>query len=410
MLGIGQSRSTRIAFMGGVSLRAVVLALLSVLVLAATAHAAGGAEGTSGTTSGTEAEGGSQSTSGSEGGSEGTSGTNAEGGSEGTSGGEGAPGGTQGGASEGVPGSEGASGGTQGISEGTSGTGGSSAGTSGTTTEGSEDTPGSEGGSGGTSGGASGTEDQGPLEGTSGTGGAPEGTSGSEGQGASGGTSAGGTSGGTSGDRSEHEQAPTGERALLPAVPNDAAQPPAGEPEVAAEEASGAPTDTLAGVFGSDEERSSADFAAGPASAGALVGIPVLTSASETTCELSAFVGSTPSRCTAGWSGAEHLLLAPPVGFTSAGTSVDTATPAAPAGHGQTGSALGGSPAGPGPGPAPSGASGGSAVGATGLALSGFLTLAGLLMLGGPRAMRRLRLSCEPWLTACFVLIPERPG
>ena len=25
-------------------------------------------------------------------------------------------------------------------------------------------------------------------------------------------------------------------------------------------------------------------------------------------------------------------------------------------------------------------------------------------------ALRRLRLSCQPWRTACFVLIPERPG
>jgi len=40
----------------------------------------------------------------------------------------------------------------------------------------------------------------------------------------------------------------------------------------------------------------------------------------------------------------------------------------------------------------------------------GFLTLIGLLLLAAPRAMRRLRLSCEPWLTAFFVLIPERPG
>jgi hypothetical protein len=49
-------------------------------------------------------------------------------------------------------------------------------------------------------------------------------------------------------------------------------------------------------------------------------------------------------------------------------------------------------------------------MGGSGMGLSTFLTLAGLLLLGAPRAMRRLRLSCEPWLTACFVLIPERPG
>ena len=52
---------------------------------------------------------------------------------------------------------------------------------------------------------------------------------------------------------------------------------------------------------------------------------------------------------------------------------------------------------------------GGSAPGASGLALSAYLT-PGDLLLGGPRAMRRLRLSCEQWRAACFVLIPERPG
>ena len=65
---------------------------------------------------------------------------------------------------------------------------------------------------------------------------------------------------------------------------------------------------------------------------------------------------------------------------------------------------------GPPPGPAPSGASGGSAMGGSGLAFSAFLTLAGLLLLAAPRAMCRLRLSNRPLLTAFFVLIPERPG
>jgi hypothetical protein len=31
------------------------------------------------------------------------------------------------------------------------------------------------------------------------------------------------------------------------------------------------------------------------------------------------------------------------------------------------------------------------------------------LLLGAPRVLRRLRLSCEPWLAGCFVLVPERP-
>ncbi|HEY5046155.1 MAG TPA: hypothetical protein VII53_09900, partial [Solirubrobacteraceae bacterium] len=64
----------------------------------------------------------------------------------------------------------------------------------------------------------------------------------------------------------------------------------------------------------------------------------------------------------------------------------------------------------PPPGQAPGGAFGGSATGGSGVALSSFSSLAGLLLHAAPRAMRRLRLSCRPWLTAFFVLIPERPG
>jgi hypothetical protein len=64
------------------------------------------------------------------------------------------------------------------------------------------------------------------------------------------------------------------------------------------------------------------------------------------------------------------------------------------------------------PGPQPGGGSGGasSGGGGGGLATSGFLSLAGLLLLAAPRAMRRLRLLCRPWRIACFALIPERPG
>jgi translation initiation factor IF-2 len=64
------------------------------------------------------------------------------------------------------------------------------------------------------------------------------------------------------------------------------------------------------------------------------------------------------------------------------------------------------------PGPQPGGSSGGASAGGGGggLATSGFLSLAGLLLLAAPRAMRRLRLLCQPWRTACFALIPERPG
>jgi hypothetical protein len=70
----------------------------------------------------------------------------------------------------------------------------------------------------------------------------------------------------------------------------------------------------------------------------------------------------------------------------------------------------GGSPIGPPPGSTPSGTFSAAAGGGSGTALSGFPTFAGHLLRGAPLAMRRLRLSFQPWLTAFFVLIPERPG
>jgi hypothetical protein len=89
------------------------------------------------------------------------------------------------------------------------------------------------------------------------------------------------------------------------------------------------------------------------------------------------------------------------------------ATAVGPSDQGDGGPATdGGRPITPSPGPAPGGAGGGVAAGASGgaVGLSGFLTLAGLLLLAAPRALRRLRLSRRPHLTAFFVLIPERPG
>jgi hypothetical protein len=64
------------------------------------------------------------------------------------------------------------------------------------------------------------------------------------------------------------------------------------------------------------------------------------------------------------------------------------------------------------PGPSPGGSSGGASAGGGGggFAPSGALTLAGLLLLAAPRAMRLLRLLCRPWRGTCFALIPERPG
>jgi hypothetical protein len=61
--------------------------------------------------------------------------------------------------------------------------------------------------------------------------------------------------------------------------------------------------------------------------------------------------------------------------------------------------------------PTPNGSFSGAAPGGSGVApLAGFPAFAGHLLQGAPLAMHRLRLSFQPWLTAFFVLIPERPG
>lgn len=61
------------------------------------------------------------------------------------------------------------------------------------------------------------------------------------------------------------------------------------------------------------------------------------------------------------------------------------------------------------PAQGPGGASG-AGTGASTATSALYLALAALLLLGAPRALRRLRLTGEPWLTASFDLIPERPG
>jgi hypothetical protein len=127
------------------------------------------------------------------------------------------------------------------------------------------------------------------------------------------------------------------------------------------------------------------------------------------TCELSAVGGRMTDSCTAGSTATQRFQSASHTSFATDVASLAAATGDAPPGGGHGGSASGSPPVTPTPGPAPGGASG-SATGASGFALSGFFTLAGLLLLGAPRALRRLRLSCQPWRTACFALIPERPG
>jgi hypothetical protein len=127
-------------------------------------------------------------------------------------------------------------------------------------------------------------------------------------------------------------------------------------------------------------------------------------------CGLSAMERQASSNCSAG--GGPRLNGMAPVLIGTTITKSSAPEPAAaPADPDHGGSAVGTRlPSGPGPSPPPGGAAGGSAVGGSGVALAAFLSLAALLRLAPSRAMRRLRLSCEPWLTACFALIPERPG
>jgi outer membrane biosynthesis protein TonB len=165
-------------------------------------------------------------------------------------------------------------------------------------------------------------------------------------------------------------------------------------------------------IAGGGPGASSVTSPARPASVGSPLGTVAAQEAAALSCELHAVVrGGTTDSCFAGWLAARGFPSQSPMGLATDRASLTTVAAAdafSDGGHG--GSAVVRPPAGPAPGPAPSGVSGGSSAGASGLALSAYLTLAGLLLLGGPRAMRRLRLSCEQWRAACFVLIPERPG
>jgi hypothetical protein len=128
-------------------------------------------------------------------------------------------------------------------------------------------------------------------------------------------------------------------------------------------------------------------------------------------CELTGLGASNADNCTAGLLAITREPAAAATGAIVTAVSslvVDSTASAPPGGHG--GSALGGQPLTPAPAPAPGGASGAATGGgAPAGGVSVFLTLAGLLLLGAPRAMRRLGLSFEPWLAGCFVLIPEHP-
>jgi hypothetical protein len=135
--------------------------------------------------------------------------------------------------------------------------------------------------------------------------------------------------------------------------------------------------------------------------------------AEQLACELSVLGGPSAAGCAGGWGRTTGALA-------STGTTVATVA-AVLGGGGAGGQPNDGDPGGtaggerpmiPAPGPAPGGAGGGVAAGAAGggAGLSGFLTFAALQRLAAPHALRRLRLSSRPYLTAFFVLIPERPG
>jgi hypothetical protein len=185
----------------------------------------------------------------------------------------------------------------------------------------------------------------------------------------------------------------------------------------AATEAPRAPPAPLATPVAVGPGETLASAPVGQVSAAALAIKTIGQSTGDLTCGFSALGGRTTDNCAAGWLGTQRVVSTPRMGFASAtgalvavAATIEATAGRGSPGGGDDGSAVGRSPATQGTGSAPSGVSGGSGAGGSGLALAGFLTLAGLLLLGAPRAMRRLRLSCEPWLTACFVLIPERPG
>jgi hypothetical protein len=131
-------------------------------------------------------------------------------------------------------------------------------------------------------------------------------------------------------------------------------------------------------------------------------------------CELSELSGKMTDNCTAGWLGAPREANSSPT--SSAITAVSSLAAAAtnsPPGGDHDGSGPGGPPLPSAPGSAPGGSSGvatgGGGPAGAGAGVSIFITLAGLLLLGAPRALRRFGLAFEPWLAGCFVLIPERP-
>jgi hypothetical protein len=165
-------------------------------------------------------------------------------------------------------------------------------------------------------------------------------------------------------------------------------------------------TDLIAPIVGAPEEPP-------PPSGAAAVEtrLSAAKAASSFGCELAELGGLSGGDCGASWLATPTLISASGETLATAATALAPTAALAPTGGDDGGSAvIGNRPSGPTPGPAPGGGSGASSAGGSGLAPSAFLTLAALLLLAAPHAMRRLRLSGLPWRTAFFVLIPERPG
>ncbi len=190
------------------------------------------------------------------------------------------------------------------------------------------------------------------------------------------------------------------------AAPQDATPPDESSGPAAAEVPSALIGPLTTDPAAVDLEEPSAASATSPVSIDAPSRLTAAQCAGDLSCEFSGLAGPVPNNCITGWLGGQSFLAASTVEFTTGAV----ARRGVPAGDGYDDSEGGSHSVSPPPGPAPSGTFGGSATGGSGIALSGFSTLAGLLHLVPPRAMSRLRLSCQPWLEAFFVLIPERPG
>ncbi len=215
----------------------------------------------------------------------------------------------------------------------------------------------------------------------------------------------------------KHEEAPeivathagSEEASATPLAASPSSLPPAGTASVAAENG------IASALLGSTQPSPPLTEPAAlvPATAGGASTLARIGASQHPTglgCTLAALEGTVTSSCAVRWLAPQGVPLAATTLATTA-TAWTSNVEGAPAEGDRGGTGAGSHPSNPAPGPAPSGASGGSAGGSgSGLALSAFLTLAGLLLLAAPRALCRLRLACRPWLTAFFVLIPERPG